>query len=181
MTAATPRRHPRAFAVLVLAAAILGLAAIAGRASHFEAASGSAGSARRNEDALKSARPAVELVDDRDGSVTLRFSADETSCFGTASTFVRVPDGGRIDVSVGACEFASLGQSGESNGKAQDPAELLEVSEPAIMRDLRLVRLVFSPAAPDDHSGRYARQLTVTLRATDAPGINEKVSRRLPR
>jgi hypothetical protein len=111
--------------------------------------------------ALRSEAPEVEVVSERSDAVTLRFVATERSSRGVRSVFVQVPDTGRIETELGQVPGLDAGQ-------------LIEVSEPAIMRDLRLVQVVFSPTPSGSQSDQFARELTVTLRATDAPGINEK-------
>jgi hypothetical protein len=111
--------------------------------------------------AHRSDRPSVEIISERDDSVTLRFEATERSSHGARSVFVRVPDSGRIETEL-------------SDVPGLDASELVEISEPAIMRDLRVVHVLFSPMPVGAETEDYARSLTVTLRATDAPGINEK-------
>ena len=113
------------------------------------------------------AEPAVEIASGRADGITLRFEADDSSRNGVASVFVRVPDTGRIETVLG-------------DVRGLDSSKLVSVSKPAIMRDLRVVHVVFTPTAEGADGGEFARSLTVTLRATDDPGVNEKRGRQLP-
>lgn len=112
--------------------------------------------------------PGVELVSEREGSVTLSFTADERSRLGSRSAFVQVPDAGAVEVELGVVP-------------GMDAAELIEVSEPAIMRDLRLVHVLFVPSPPGAGPDEFARELLVTVRTTDAPGVNERKRTERPR
>jgi hypothetical protein len=186
VTSLTSTKRLRTPFLVLIFAALFGLAASAVCAGQTEAAtsnvgpgSATANGALLNEQPFRAERPYVDLLDGREGNTVLRFEADESSCFGVISTFVRVPDAGHVEVELGSCEFATL--NGAASSDVPDPSTLIEVSEPAIMRDLRLVHLIFSPTAPGDRSGQYARELVVTVRTTDAPGVNEKRGRQLPR
>jgi hypothetical protein len=180
----TAIRRTRSLPFLLLVSLVAGLlvsAALAARPGRSATAAQTDSEGSFSECVVMAARPEVELVASREEHVALRFSADESSRFGSASTYVRVPDTGRIEIEVESMAFA--GAPGEP--EAPDPEALgtlgiLEVSEPAVMRDLRLVRVIFSPATAGDRSGGYVRELTLSLRTVPGLGINEKRGRRLP-
>lgn len=126
--------------------------------------------------------PAAEVVRRTDDAVTVRFTADRLSCSGLASTFVRVPDAGAVelvvdDVSIASLSDDSYGRSGEALTQ-EETTGLVTVSDPAVMRDLRLVRVDFSPMLGDDD--RYADTLELTLRTTNDEGLNERRESRRP-
>ncbi|MBD3347566.1 MAG: T9SS type A sorting domain-containing protein [Candidatus Eisenbacteria bacterium] len=81
------------------------------------------------------------------------------------SALVRVPDRGRV-------RWAVL----DASLDAQAAAKSVAVSEPAVMRDLRVVRVTFTPPdmAPGERCSVYVRLSTVA-----GPGVNEK-TRDLP-
>jgi hypothetical protein len=133
--------------VIVCAAVLLSAPAVSAATAH--------------EMARATARPNVELVAQHEDAVTLRFTADEDSRFGARSVFVQVPDRGRIEVELG-------------NVPGMDASRLVEVSEPAIMRDIRVVSVQFVPSPDGAEGGDFARELAVTIRTTAEPGANEK-------
>ncbi|MFH1864584.1 MAG: C25 family cysteine peptidase, partial [Candidatus Eisenbacteria bacterium] len=150
-------RHLRAVVLLTcVAAATCATSLLAGHA-------GATGVpvAPRPDVAHRSDRPSVEVVSQRDDGVTLRFEATERSSQGVRSVFVQVPDTGRIETELG-------------DVPGMDASSLVEISEPAVMRDLRVVNVLFSPTPAGAGLEDYARALTVTLRATGEPGVNEK-------
>jgi hypothetical protein len=120
--------------------------------------------------------PTAEVVGLTDDAVAMRFEAERLSCSGLASVYVRVPDTGAVEVVVGDVSIASLSDdSYERSGNALTPEEtarLVTVSDPAVMRDLRLVRVDFSPMFGDDD--RYARSVELTLRTSTEKGLNER-------
>ena len=150
-------RHLRAVVLLTCAAAAIGASVLLS----VRAGATDAPVAPKPTVALHAERPSVEVISERNGSVTLRFEATERSSHGTRSVFVRVPDAGRIEIEL-------------SDVPELDAEKLVEISEPAIMRDLRVVHVLFSPMPAGAETEHYARSLTVTLRATDVPGVNEK-------
>ncbi len=91
---------------------------------------------------------------------------------GPFTLLVRVPDTGAIESRV---VEASAGSEGALVPPGLDAAALVDVSEPAIMRDLRVVRVTFSPRATDASGETFATSLTLSLRATGGGGVNEKV------
>ena len=109
---------------------------------------------------MLTAKPRAEVVAETTESVSIRFQADERSSLGTASVYVRVPDRGRIMPELGSHELGA--------------ENLVVISEPAIMRDLRVVRVDFTPTPDGADSDAFARSLDVTLTATGETGINEK-------
>ncbi len=94
----------------------------------------------------------VELVESTSERTVVRFSPDRADQ--VESVFLQVPDHGRIVAIV-------------------DPAGAARVSPPGLMRDLRVVQVLFD-------SADRATDVTVTLEATAEPGINEKARRRTP-
>jgi len=104
-----------------------------------------------------SARPTVEVIADTPDGVSLRFDAgDATSGF--LSTLVRVPDTGRIET-----EIIPAGAAGS-----------VAISKPAILRDLRVVQVTFTPSSRGPTPGEGAPSVEVRLRALPEPGLNEK-------
>ncbi len=95
---------------------------------------------------------AIELVENTTDRIVVRFEPDRAGL--AESTFLQVPDRGRIEAFV-------------------EPAGAARVSEPGLMRGLRIVQVTFEPAAG-------VTGATVTLRATAEPGINEMTRRRTP-
>jgi hypothetical protein len=85
------------------------------------------------------------------------------------SILVQVPDRGAVEATLESVDGAA---------SELEVGDLFRISEPAIMRDVRLVRVTFSPAAT---SGRAPVSAAVlSLRATSEQGANEKVGRRMP-
>jgi len=153
----TPKRHLRAVVLLTCAAAAIGASVLLS----VRAGATDPPVAPKPAMAHHSEKPSVEVISERDDGITLRFEATERSSHGTRSVFVRVPNTGRIEIEL-------------SDIPELDAALLVEISEPAIMRDLRIVHVLFSPTPAGAETEHYARALTITLRATDVPGMNEK-------
>ena len=119
-------------------------------------------------------RPAVELVSESRGRTVIRFTAG--AGLHEVSTLIRLPDEGAVGVEVTDMEL--LGPDGESAARADVDAEgVVTVSSPAIMRDLRIVRVTFTPAGLSLPPGATAAAATVAVTATSAPGINERHTR----
>jgi len=138
-SAPTPRRStPRELPVAAFIVAVL-LVSIAGTTS----AAGALGVSQET---------AIELIENTTDHIVVRFEPDRAGL--AESTFLQVPDRGRIEAFV-------------------EPAGAALVSKPGLMRGLRIVQVAFGPAA--DMTGA-----TVTLRATAEPGVNEVTRRRLP-
>ncbi len=127
----------------------------------------------------------VEVVHSSAGEVVLRLAAPPplgSAARGSApfTALVRVPDRGRIDAEITDVVLATPdGTPGSASSPAVDPTSFIEISEPAIMRDLRLVRVSFTPrpagsAADGRTDAPQARSLTLTLRATAGAGTNER-------
>ncbi|MCK4409488.1 MAG: hypothetical protein KAW67_05355, partial [Candidatus Eisenbacteria sp.] len=126
-----------------------------------------------------SARPpsqdqsAVELISESRGLTVIRFTADAGQH--GVSTLVRVPDKGAVEAEV--TELELLGPDGEPLAQAYvDAEEAVTISEPAIMRDLRIVRVTFTPGGLSLPPGVTAGAATVAVTATSAPGVNEKLT-----
>ena len=120
-------------------------------------------------------RPAVELVSESRGRTVIRFTADAGQH--EISTLIRVPDEGAVEVVVTDLEL--LGPDGRpvTTRADVDADSAVTVSEPAIMRDLRLVRVTFTPAGLSLPPGFTAGAATVAVTTTSAPGVNERLTR----
>ena len=118
-------------------------------------------------------RTAVELVSESRGRTVIRFTADAGRH--EASTLIRVPDEGAVEVDVMNVEL--FGPDGEPVAQARvDAEDLVTISSPAIMRDLRIVRVTFTPAGPSLPRGFTAGATTVAVTVASAPGVNEKLT-----
>ncbi len=96
------------------------------------------------------------------------------------SVLVRVPDAGKIEFELGSTEFAAATPSGGSHELSHESlvlADVFDVSEPAVMRDLRVVRVTYSPFPAERGSDAVVTSATLTVRATGGTGVNEKVRR----
>ncbi|HYW69312.1 MAG TPA: hypothetical protein VE960_06870, partial [bacterium] len=122
---------------------------------------------RRIETAVPAA-PTVEMTENSSEKVSLLFRCQPDAPADQLSVLVMVPDTGSVETVVGRIEPASL--------RADD---VITVSEPAIMRDLRVVRVTFSPDGHGCDAPARARVLSLTLRFSQDPGTNEK-RRHLP-
>ena len=107
--------------------------------------------------------PTVEIIENSSESVSLLFRCEPDAMPGELSVLVRVPDTGAIETAVGHVEPATL--------RADDR---ITVSEPAIMRDLRVVRVTFTPSGLGANPDAYARSLELTIRSSPQQGTNEK-------
>ncbi len=159
MTDVTRPRHLRAVVLIICAAAACAPVFLTGHAGAAGVASEATAAAAPDLD-----RPGVAVVSDREDGVTLRFEATESSSRASRSVFVQVPDRGRIEAEL-------------SDVPGMDASSLVEISEPAIMRDLRVVQVVFSPTPEGAGTGDFARALTVTLRATANRGSTRESTR----
>ncbi|MCK4510368.1 hypothetical protein KAW64_01445, partial [bacterium] len=118
-------------------------------------------------------RTAVEVVSESRGRTVIRFTADAGRH--EASTLIRVPDEGAVEVDVIDVEL--LGPDGEPMARTRvDAEDMVTVSSPAIMRDLRIVRVTFTPAGSSLPPGVTASAATVAVTTTSAPGVNEKLT-----
>ncbi len=99
---------------------------------------------------------------------------------GRYSVLVHVPDRGAIEAEVLSLELVSPDGSPVSGSAGLDLGRCVEVSAPAIMRDLRLVTVTFDPVLDEPPFDALVRSVSVSLRATPVPGANEKSTRRLP-
>jgi hypothetical protein len=98
------------------------------------------------------------------------------------SVLVRVPDLGPINAEVVDAAFRPV--AARDRETASDPAararDLVDVSEPAIIRGTRVVRVTISPFARWSDEGLMAASLTVRLAAASGPGVNERTHRLPP-
>jgi hypothetical protein len=167
-TVNTVERTRRVIAILLAAAAIAACATVALSAR---------GNALRGEEiADRMPEPTVRVTSRGVETVTLRFEADDRSAGREASALVRVPDTGVVEWEVHRIELGGPGASEEGPREPLpdlDQDSVVHVSEPAIMRDLRVVRVTFSPTA-DLSPGAYVRSLDVTVRTVPGTGVNEK-------
>lgn len=99
---------------------------------------------------------------------------------GLYSVLVHVPDRGAIEAEVLSLELVSPDGSPVSGSAGLDIGRCIEVSAPAIMRDLRLVTVTFDPVLDEPPFDALVRSVSVSITAAGAPGINERTSRRLP-
>jgi hypothetical protein len=130
---------------------------------------------------------AVRVIAESPGSVTLRCEADDRSAEHGASVLVRIPDTGPVVSELGSLDLARRDRSGTDPGvpagtdagpdRLGDAAGVIDVSEPAIMRDLRVVRVTFSPTPDGLDPDTYVRALEVTIRTSPGAGKNEKRTR----
>ena len=93
---------------------------------------------------------------------------------GTYSAFVRVPDRGAVEMDILSFELVSPDGTPVDGYERADIARCLAVSEPAIMRDLRLVTVTFDPALDQPPLDALVRSVSVSVRATASNGVNEK-------
>jgi hypothetical protein len=133
-------------------------------------------------DALRSSeaaheQPGAELLSESPGRTVLRLSSHDGRR--EASALIRVPDTGAVGFEV--TNLVARDSGGGLLSLGTDAQGVVSVSEPAIMRDLRLVRVTFTPARlplPLDISESTA---TVAVTTTAGGGVNEKSARRRPR
>jgi hypothetical protein len=122
----------------------------------------------------------IELLSDAPGRTVLRFTADDGG--GELTTLVRVPDTGRVDAAVTDLVFTQRGgealatESGAGIAYAPTSVgdELLKVSDPAIMRDLRLVRVTFRPQKLPAAAASVSATVAVTT--STGRGANERTT-----
>ena len=92
---------------------------------------------------------------------------------GTYSVMVQVPDAGAIEATLHAVELVGTdGEAVPAPGRL-DALECASVSEPAIMRDLRLVTVTFDPVLGPPYDAVVA-SATVSVAAAAGPGTNER-------
>jgi hypothetical protein len=140
-------------------------------------ATGSSTAEARRSSTAAHQRPVVELLSESPGRTVLRLSSDDGRS--EASALVRVPDAGAVGFEV--TDLVARDSAGELLSVDRDVPGVVSVSEPAIMRDLRLVRVTFTPARlplPLDISESTA---TVAVTTTADGGVNERSARRRPR
>jgi hypothetical protein len=117
---------------------------------------------------VRPTKPTAEIIENSSESISLLFRCEPHARTGELSVLVRVADTGAIEMEVGSVEPAPL--------RADDR---ITMSEPAIMRDLRVVRVTFMPGGLGADPDAYASSLELTIRASKQPGTNEK-HRHLP-
>ena len=108
----------------------------------------------------------------REGSVSWRAASASPGPF---TLLVQVPNTGAIGVRVTAVELEGPDGNTVSAPSGFDPRALVEIADPAIMRDLRVVRLAFNPYGSDwGLPGLRTRSATVEIVPTGGAGSNEK-------
>ena len=117
---------------------------------------------------VRPTKPTAEIIENSSESISLLFRCEPDARTGELSVLLRVPDTGAIEMEIGSVEPATL--------RADDR---ITMSEPAIMRDLRVVRVTFMPGGLRADPDAYASSLEFTIRASEQPGTNEK-HRHLP-
>lgn len=109
---------------------------------------------------------------------TWEASAGEPSRF---SVLVRVPGRGRVEAEVTDLALRPIDpEGGPSPGPSPAATGFVDVSDPAIVRGVRVVRVTVSPFALSSDERVIAASLTVRIETTPHPGINE-TTRRSPR
>ncbi len=125
----------------------------------------------------RSSLPTVRYARAAEDGATWRARAMGPASF---TTLIRVPDTGAVEYEILSGELASSAGT-PSRAPAIDDAGLegaIEVSEPAIMRDLRVVRVTFSPLSQSGTADVLVRSVTVSIRTTAGAGVNEKTRSR---
>jgi len=93
---------------------------------------------------------------------------------GPFTLLVQIPNTGAVDARVTALELEGPDGHTVSAPSGFDPRALVEIADPAIMRDLRVVRVTFKPDGSDwDLPGFRARSATVEIGPSGGPGVNE--------
>jgi hypothetical protein len=107
------------------------------------------------------------------GDGAWRAAAGDEAAF---TVLVRIRDTGAVDATVENVVAEPTGDPWpvhDGSAFATDPAPLIEVGTPAIMRDLRVVPVTFRPFAHREQN-TVARSLDLALEISDGPGENEK-------
>jgi hypothetical protein len=115
--------------------------------------------------------PKVEYAG-TDGERVWRATSPDPCAF---SVLVRVPDLGAIESSVSEVKLerdADKGQAGLVT--PADGRSLVTVSEPAVLRDLRVVRVTFLPFLQGAKDEDVVTGLTLLIRSSGSAGVNEK-------
>jgi hypothetical protein len=95
---------------------------------------------------------------------------------GRYSVLVHVPDRGAIEAEVLSSELV-LSDGTPVPGSANiDLTSCVEISAPAIMRDLRIITVTFDPVLDEPPFDALVRSVSVAVSATAEPGVNERVS-----
>jgi len=106
--------------------------------------------------------------------VNLSWCAASTSP-GPFTLLVQIPNTGAVDARVTALELEGPDGDIASAPPGFDPRALVEIADPAIMRDLRMVRVTFKPDGSDwGLPGFRARSATVEIGPSGGPGTNER-------
>jgi hypothetical protein len=119
-------------------------------------------------------RVATRVLAQTDTRVDLRLTA-EPGVRDTLTTLVQVSDRGAIELSIGAVEFVRSGGAPAHAPADFDPGRLVAISAPAIMRDLRVVTLTFTPGLARLPADVSVSSVDVSIGAGDGPGANEKL------
>jgi hypothetical protein len=124
----------------------------------------------------------IDVIRDSEAGTVLGFSSARGcgEADGPCTALVRVPDRGAVTFDVTGLTLS--GPDGEVPAPTTlDLRGLVTLGEPAIMRDIRVVRVTFHPDAAGLPEGHRVSSLTVTVRATGRAGINERTARnRMP-
>ena len=125
----------------------------------------------------------------RTEAAVTRYSRNETGGSGSASgvwtarspfpgrysVLVRVPDTGALSARI--VEILAEGPEGAQDTSVVVGVEAVDISEPAVMRDIRIVRLTFDPLCEGLPEGCWVREVKVSLAVSAAPAMNEKRGR----
>ncbi|MCK4513336.1 hypothetical protein KAW64_16425, partial [bacterium] len=94
---------------------------------------------------------------------------------GPFTLLVQMPNTGAVDVRITTLELEGPDGNAVSAPSGFDPRALVEIDDPAIMRNLRIVRLAFNPDGSDwGLPGFRTRSATVVIGPSGGPGVNEK-------
>jgi hypothetical protein len=96
------------------------------------------------------------------------------------SVTVQVPDVGAIEPRILSCEVVSPDGTPVALPDGFDPNLFVDVSAPAIMRDLRVVSVTFTPIRAWGQGHLLARSVSLSVDATGGAGVNERVGRDVP-
>ncbi len=108
---------------------------------------------------------------EREGSFRWRAASASPGPF---TLLVQIPNTGAVGVRVTALQLEGPDGRAVSAPSGFDPRALVEIADPAIMRDLRVVRVTFKPDGSDwDLPGFRTRSVVVEIAPSGGPGTNE--------
>jgi hypothetical protein len=112
------------------------------------------------------------LPPEREGSFRWRAASASPGPF---TLLVQIPNTGAVGVRVTGLELEGPDGRAVSAPSGFDPRALVEIADPAIMRDLRVVRLTLNPDGSDwGLPGFRTRSVVVEIAPSGGPGTNER-------